>query len=140
MADRAPAANQIFHPHGVHRYRSVVEGCAMAAEFRRSGLTVAAFARQQGVTRRMILYWASRESELAAAHRPQELVMVTAPTSAPAPSPTPTPTPTPAVQPRRSSADPIIELRLSDGSVALLRPGFDASLLRDVMRALAAPC
>jgi hypothetical protein len=54
------------HAWGKHRYTSVVEGCAMAAQYRRSGLTIGEFVRQTGVSRRMVLYWTQRERELAA--------------------------------------------------------------------------
>lgn len=106
----------------------------MAADFRRSGLTVAEFAKQKGVTRKMIMYWTGRERELAAS-RPQELVRMPAPAptsdavAAPAPS---------APVPVQSNA--AIELRFPGGLVATVHPGFDATLLREVIRALAAPC
>jgi hypothetical protein len=38
----------------------------MAAQYRRSGLTIGEFVRQTGVSRRMVLYWTQRERELAA--------------------------------------------------------------------------
>jgi hypothetical protein len=118
------------HPQGRHRYRNVIEGCAMAAEFRRSGLTVAEFSRQKGVSRKMILYWTGRERELAAS-RPQELVEVAA-VSAPAP----------AAAPPASTASTVagLEVRLPNGIAIAVSSTFDASLLREVVRALAAPC
>ncbi|MBA3587131.1 MAG: hypothetical protein H0X45_02260 [Planctomycetes bacterium] len=137
MEAAADPDRDVRHRQGVHRYHSVVEGCAMAAKFRRSGLTVAEFSRQNGVTRKMILYWTGRERELAASHRPQELVRI------PEPSPSATPTPSVAVAEHvRSPAasDQSIEVRLPSGAVLVVRAGFDASLLRELMRTLGAAC
>lgn len=125
------AAAVIRHPQGRRRYQNVVEGCAMAAEFRRSGLTVAEFSRQKGVSRKMIMYWAGRERELAAS-RPQELVQVPA-VAAPSPAPA---LPADAA----SFARAAIEVRLPNGVTIGVCVGFDASLLRDVVRALSASC
>jgi hypothetical protein len=45
------------HPHGVHRYRSVTEGVAMANEYLSSRLSISEFARQKGVSFKMVKYW-----------------------------------------------------------------------------------
>ena len=72
------------HAWGKHRYTSVVDGCAMAAQYRRSGLTIGEFVRQTGVSRRMVLYWTQRERELATAVE-AGFTEVTASLPAPAP-------------------------------------------------------
>jgi hypothetical protein len=72
------------HAWGKHRYTSVVDGCTMAAQYRRSGLTIGEFVRQTGVSRRMVLYWTQRERELATAVE-AGFTEVTASLPAPAP-------------------------------------------------------
>jgi hypothetical protein len=55
------------HPCGKHRYQTVAEGMAMAQAFLRSGLNISDFARQQGVSFRMVKYWSGRARQLATA-------------------------------------------------------------------------
>jgi hypothetical protein len=62
-------------PPSTQRYRSVVEGVELANEFTQSRLTMAEFARQRGVTMRMVAYWTKRARLLAAATS-AELVQV----------------------------------------------------------------
>lgn len=63
MAEDQPPPRPAAKPH----YRSVVEGVELANEFTRSRLTVAEFARQRGVSQRMVQYWTQRARQLAVA-------------------------------------------------------------------------
>ena len=141
-----PEAPQPNHPAGKHRYKTVIEGCAMAARFRQSGLTAGAFVRQTGVSRRMVDYWTRRERELAqtvnggfAEMTPAiEHVAVDA---AAAPAAVPERPPVPAPPMRGPSAPSSIELRLPGGAAIAVGPGFDPVVLRAVVACLgSSPC
>ena len=145
------------HPWGKHRYKSVVEGCAMAAQYRRSGLTLGEFVRQTGVTRRMVEYWLRRERELAASNQtdfvevtptlvvpvsPAETVSATtllAPPSVAAVVPKQAPQAS-AESPPSPPTQPSLEIRLPSGATIAVGASFDPVLLRAVVGCLAAPC
>ena len=146
------------HPWGKHRYKSVVEGCAMAAQYRRSGLTLGEFVRQTGVTRRMVEYWSRRERELAANNHadfvevtptlvvpdcPAETVTATALLSSSIVVPVePEQVPPASVgsPPPPPSTQPTLEIRLPSGATIAVGASFDPVLLRAVVGCLAAPC
>lgn len=145
------------HAWGKHRYTSVVEGCAMAAQYRRSGLTIGEFVRQTGVSRRMVLYWTQRERELAAT---VEAGFTEVSATVPAPSPAitapepPATGPSQPTQPGMSSTPATVikplalptanhvpvEIRLPGGVVITVGPDFDPQTLRAVVGCLVAPC
>lgn len=60
-----PEAAQSNHPAGKHRYKTVVDGCAMAARFCQSCLTVGEIVQQTYISRRMVDNWTRRERALA---------------------------------------------------------------------------
>ena len=148
------------HPWGKHRYKSVIEGCAMAAQFRQSGLTLGQFVQQTGVTRRMVEYWLRRERELAttATSGFAEVTAVTTaespaeeqiPSAMVTPASPPPPEPVEAQLPATASTLPLVEqvsvpkpleIRLPGGVIIPVGPGFDADLLRDVVACLGASC
>ena len=145
------------HPWGKHRYKSVVDGCAMAAQYRRSGLTLGEFVRQTGVTRRMVEYWSRRERELAVSNQsdfvevtPVAVVPdraekpVTATVLLAAPSVAPVEQewaqPPAADQPPQPAPQPSLEIRLPSGATIAVGARFDPALLRAVVGCLAAPC
>jgi hypothetical protein len=142
-----PEGAQSIYPAGKHRYKTVVDGCAMAARFRNSGLTVGEFVRQTGVSRRMVDYWTRRERELAHTMKDGfaevtpaiEHVAVDVAPAAVAPVPERQPTPEP---PKRAlSPPPTIELRLPGGAAIVIGPGFDPAVLRAVVACLgSSPC
>jgi hypothetical protein len=143
-------------PWGKHRYKSVIEGCAMAAQYRRSGLTLGEFVRQAGVTRRMVEYWSRRERELAARSQ-GDFVEVTPSQVVPArpaetmtemtllapPSVVPDEPEQASVEPPLSlplPAQPSLEIRLPGGATIAVGVSFDPVLLRAVVGCLAVPC
>lgn len=145
------------HPWGKHRYKSVVEGCAMAAQYRRSGLTLGEFARQTGVTRRMVEYWLRRERELAASNQSDFVEVTPAQVKPDASSVTVTtmallapPVVVPAepeqapqateVPPAKPAVKLSLEIRLPGGATIAVGASFDPVLLRAVVGCLAAPC
>ena len=158
MAENNPAAK---HPWGKRRYASVVEGCAMAAQFRRSGLTIGEFTRQTGVSRSMVLYWTQRERELAASAQAgfvevtpaieavdteaQAAPVITPPAviarSEPAKSPK-APSPAAPIPPPAAIAEAprSLVIRLPGGAVIVVDAGFDPSLLRAVVGCLVPEC
>jgi len=129
------------HPRGHHRYQSVVDGIALANAFARSRLTISAFAREQGVSFRMVKYWSTRARQLAAASSP-DLVQVAevsaggvitpvTPAAVPAlPAPTRAPSPTPGAS---STAPPVIEVRLPNGVRIGVGAGFSPEMLAQVI-------
>lgn len=137
MADAAPSK----HPHGVHRYRSVAEGMAMAQAYLRSGLTMSEFARQHDVTLRMVKYWSTRARHLVAASdaalaqpsAPPLLEHVAEVDGGGAITITKT-----SASPRASADESVgrIEIRLARGVRIVVTPGFSAGLLRQVVVAL----
>lgn len=60
-------SNDTNHRQGVHRYRNVTDGVAMANEYLSSRLSVSEFARQKGVSFTMVKYWCACARQLAAA-------------------------------------------------------------------------
>jgi hypothetical protein len=141
-----PEAIPPNHPAGKHRYKTVIDGCAMAARFRQSGLTVGAFVRQTGVSRRMVDYWTRRERELARTVQEgfaevtpaiEHVAVEAAPAVAAVPECPPVQKP-PLSAP---SAPPSIELRLPGGAAIAIGPGFDPAVLRAVVACLgSSPC
>ena len=118
---------------GRHRYRSVIEGCEMAAEFRRSGMTMAEFARQKGLSRRTVMYWHVRERELAQTTQAGFVELSGTPAS-----PKALPAPPQSTIPSESWS--AIEIRMPNGAMLSVRSGFDAKLLRDVLAIIGGPC
>jgi hypothetical protein len=129
------------YPQGKHRYRSVAEGMAMAQAYLRSGLGQAEFARQHGVSLRMVKYWSGRARQLAVASEtvappsavtpllehvgnvePGGVVRIGAETPAP-----------PSPPPREAGT---IEVRLSRGLTIGVTPGFSPTLLRQIVACL----
>ena len=129
----------------IQRYRTVVEGMDLANEFTRSRMTAAEFARQRGVTVRMITYWTKRARQLAAATAPEvvqvaefsasgaiELPSAEAATAATAIVSVPSPaTPLPP---------PTIEVRLPNGVRIGVAAGFSPAVLAQVVACLGRPC
>lgn len=127
------------HPQGKHRYRSVAEGMAMAQAYLRSGLGQAEFARQHGITLRMVKYWSGRARQLAVA-------------SETATAPTPTPLlehighveaeSVVTISAVAKSATPVprdpatIEVRLARGLTVAVTAGFSPVLLRQIVACL----
>ena len=153
----APSDTSTKHPWGKHRYKSVVDGCAMAAQYRRSGLTLGEFVRQTGVTRRMVEYWSRRERELAASNqsnfvevtpvavvpdRAEKPVTATVLLAAPSGAPVEPEQAQPPVAepPLRPTTQPSLEIRLPSGATIAVGASFDPVLLRAVVGCLAAPC
>ncbi|MBN8523835.1 MAG: hypothetical protein J0M02_00720 [Planctomycetes bacterium] len=139
------------HRHGVHRYRNVTDGVAMANEYLSSRLSVSEFARQKGVSFKMVTYWCARARQLAAAAsasapptRPGHLIPIgtidehhaiivgqppaedQARSSPPPAAPPPPPSP--------------IEVHLPSGVRVSVGPGFSPELLRSVIACLGQPC
>jgi len=140
------------HPQGKQRYRSVVEGVALANEFYSSRMSMSEFARQRGVSVRMVTYWSSRARQLAAATA-SDLVQIAeidakggitpvsqgmpalpAPAPAPAPAPVPVPMATPAPLP--VSGPTMIEVRLPNGVRLGVGAGFSPVALAQVIACL----
>ena len=125
------------HPQGVHRYRSVVEGMELANAHARSQLSMAEFARQQGVSFRMVKYWTGRSRQLAVASSP-DLVQVAevSPSGRIEPMaqrPTPAlPAPVTAA-PAVAGAPPTIEVRLPNGVRIAIGAGFSPEALTQVI-------
>jgi len=129
------------HPAGKHRYKSVIDGCAMVAQFRRSGLTIGEFTRQTGISRRMVDYWTRRERELARTVS-SGFVEVTpaipaaAPLALPAPAPSQAEPAVVAAPSRPATGSASIEIRLPGGPVIAVGADFDPGLLRAVIACL----
>ncbi len=134
------------HPQGKQRYRSVVEGVALANEFYSSRMSMSEFARQRGVSVRMVTYWSSRARQLAAATA-SDLVQIAeidakggiTPVSqgmpalqAPAPAPVPMATPAPLPV----SGPTMIEVRLPNGVRLGVGAGFSPVALAQVIACL----
>lgn len=123
------------------RYRTVVEGVELANEFARSRLTASEFARQRGVTVRMVTYWTKRARLLAAATSP-DLVQVAeiGGTGAIAPLPAEAAPAAPALIPMSPSAAPMapttIEVRLPSGVRIGVAAGFSPAVLAQVVACL----
>lgn len=143
------------HPPGKHRYRSVVEGMALANEFARSRQSISEFARQRGVSFNMVKYWSTRARRLAAASA-SDLVQVAQVTpsgdvervatsepavrqpEAPVP-PAPPRLPAPVAVPPPSS--PTIEVRLPNGVSIGIGAGFSPQVLAQVIACVGGrPC
>lgn len=58
------------------KYRSVIEGMELANQFASSGQRLSEFARQRGVSPRMVVYWSTRARQLDAATTTPALVPV----------------------------------------------------------------
>jgi len=127
----------------------------MAAQFRRSGLTVGEFVRQTGVSRRMVLYWTQRERELAsnvqagfvdvtpALEADATVLNADSPVDAASEPPRPAlprlanPVPPSPTMVGSSS----LEITLPRGAIIKVGPGFDPVLLRTVVSCLeTSPC
>lgn len=137
--------DEMQHRHGVHRYRNVTEGVAMANEYLSSRLSMSEFARQKGVSFKMVKYWSTRARQLAASAQAAapapsgHLVpigtmddahgIVIAGSSATSPIPPPVPAP----------PSPI-EVHLPSGVRVSVGPGFSPELLRSVIACLGQPC
>lgn len=144
--------DEVKHRHGVHRYRNVTDGVAMANEYLSSRLSVSEFARQKGVSFKMVKYWCARARQLAAAAsastpppmRPCHLVPIGTidenhaiivseqPTEEPARPAAPPPAPPPPPSP--------IEVHLPSGVRVSVGPGFSPETLRSVIACLGQPC
>jgi|LakMenEpi03Aug12_release.lakeMendotaPanAssembly.Ray.scaffolds.fasta_scaffold316379_2 hypothetical protein len=133
-------------PHGVHRYRSVTEGVAMANEYLSSRLSISEFARQKGVSFKMVKYWTARARRLAAEAgqgspsqmEPRDLVAVGSvdehgvmEPAAPVPAPLRVDAP---------AAPAAIEIHLGNGVRIAVGPGFSPEVLRSVVACLGASC
>ena len=136
------------HPRGKHRYHSVVDGIELANDFERSRLPISEFARQRGVSFRMVKYWSTRARRLAASSAPGFVQVGT--TNSPEVDPVSTddgPVPPPALpapMPRTPAvmATPSIEVRLPNGVRIAVGAGFSAEVLTQVIACLGrgGPC
>ncbi len=141
------ATNDTDHPPGKHRYRSVTDGVAMAQAFIDSGLGISAFARQYGVSARMVKYWSSRAqmlataSEATAASSPpllEHVASVDGETMLPLPCPaTSQPEPQPSVVPEPGR----IEITMPGGTRLVVTGSVSPVLLRQAVLCLSGgPC
>lgn len=132
------------YPRGKHRYHSVVDGIELANDYERSRLPISEFARQRGVSFRMVKYWSTRARRLAASSSPGFVQVGTvsasecntpmvsarsAPPALPAPI-TPVSATVPMVVP------PTIEVRLPNGVRIAVNAGFSAEVLTQVIACL----
>ena len=136
----------LTHPPSSQRYRSVVEGVDLANEFTRSRMTAAEFARQRGVTVRMIMYWTKRARLLAAATTP-DLIQVAEVSAGGTIEPPPVeacPAATAIIaapSPPAPVSNPTIEVRLPNGVRIGVAAGFSPAVLAQVVTCLGSrPC
>lgn len=143
--------DQIIPRHGVHRYRSVTEGMAMANEYLSSRLSMSEFARQKGVSFKMVKYWSARARQLAAEAsasasspaRSSSLVPIGTidENNAIIVSQPPAQAETAPASLRSSSAPPSpIEVHLPGGVRVAVGPGFSPEILRSVIACLGQSC
>ena len=140
MTEPSPPA----HPPGKHRYRSVIEGMELANDFASSRLTISAFARERGVSCRMVQYWTRRARRLAAESSPDAVQVATVGSDGSVVPIQPQPaaavitaaltTPLPPV------AAPMIEVRLPNGVRIAVAAGFSPEVLTQVIACLGRPC
>lgn len=120
----------------------MVEGVELANEFARSRLTMSEFARQRGVSQRMVQYWSQRARQLAVAAS-GDLVQVAevsaTGTVAPMAMP-PAPPPgasvvatSPALPVPPAPGPPVIEVRLPNGVRIGIGAGFSPQVLAQVI-------
>ncbi len=126
---------------GAQRYRSVVEGVQLANEFTRSRMTAGEFARQRGVTVRMIMYWTKRARLLAAATTPDliQVAELSASGAIEPPAVETAPAATaiiPAPSPPVPTSIPTIEVRLANGVRIGIAAGFSPAVLAQVVACL----
>lgn len=136
------APTDSLHPQGKHRYRNVADGMAMAQSFLRSGLGISAFARQYGVSARMVKYWSSRAqllasaSEAATAPSPpllEHVASVDDEAIRPLPS---SPSPSPEPSPPEGPVEGRIEIILPGGTRLVVSGGVSPELLRQAVHCL----
>lgn len=136
------APNDVQYPPGKHRYRTVTDGMAMAQSFLRSGLGISAFARQFGVSARMVKYWSSRAqmlasaSEVAAAPSPPLLEHVASVDDEAIHSLPPPASPPPDPLPLEAPATGRIDIILPSGTKLVVSGGVSPELLRQVVQCL----
>ena len=140
------------HPRGKHRYHSVVDGIELANDFERSRLPISEFARQRGVSFRMVKYWSTRARRLAASSASGFVQVgttnsaeadVLSATDRPAPlAALPAPMPRPPAAVTTAVAAPCIEVRLPNGVRIAVGAGFSAEVLTQVIACLGrgGPC
>lgn len=140
MTEPSPPA----HPPGKHRYRSVVEGMDLANDFASSRLTISAFARERGVSCRMVQYWTRRARRLATESSPGAVQVATVGSDG---SVVPDPSPSTAAVITATStahlppvAAPTIEVRLPNGVRIGVAAGFSPEVLTQVIACLGRPC
>ncbi len=137
------------HPHGVHRYRSVTEGVAMANEYLSSRLSISEFARQKGISYKMVKYWAARARQLASesdqrvpqplGHR--DLVAIgSVDERGTIEAVVPSPAAPPPLRVDVSAAPAAIEIHLGNGVRVAVGPGFSPEVLRSVVACLGTSC
>jgi hypothetical protein len=139
-----PEAQSPSAKPGKPKYLTVVEGFALANDLVKSRQTVAEFARQRGVTTRMVQYWAGRARELAEKNTPnlvqvaeisQSGVMV--PVSPPAQLPaTLRPQLAAVISAQLTSPLPVIEVQLKNGIRIGIGAGFSPEVLKQVISCL----
>ncbi len=132
------------HPRGKHRYHSVVDGIELANDYERSRLPISEFARQRGVSFRMVKYWSTRARRLATSSSSDfvQVGAVTAPmavpqTAADRPALPALPAPitlSPTAEP--VAGPPTIEVRLPNGIRVAIGPGFSSEVLTQVIACL----
>lgn len=137
------ASNDSTFPPGKHRYRSVTDGVAMAQRFLSSGLSISAFARQYGVSARMVKYWSGRAQMLASASTaevtpsPPLLEHVATVDDASMP-PVPPPAPEPPAHPAPPAPADVgrIEIILPGGTRVVVEGSVPPALLRQAVHCL----
>lgn len=102
------------------------------AEWKRSGQTAEVFALERGLNPRTLLWWSStlRRPAARAADRAADVSFAQLVPEAPAPTAS-------ARSAESATAESaVVALVLTSGRVVRVRPGFDATLLREVVTAL----
>ena len=139
MTESCPSA----HPPGKHRYRSVVEGMDLANDFASSRLTISAFARERGVSCRMVQYWTRRARRLAAESSPAAVQVATVGADGAVLHAEPRPVASmiaAATAPMAPVVPPTIEIRLPNGVRIGVAAGFSPEVLTQVIACLGRPC
>jgi hypothetical protein len=129
---------------GKPKYLTVVEGFVLANDLVKSRQTVREFARQRGVTTRMVQYWAGRARELAEKNTPNlvqvaeispsgAMIQVSPPSQLPA---APRPQLAGVISAPLTSSPPVIEVQLKNGIRIGIGAGFSPEVLVQVISCL----
>lgn len=115
----------------------------LANEFTRSRLTISEFARQRGVSYRMVQYWTRRARRLATESSPAAVQVATVGADGsvtPIQSQSEPAVITAITKPMPPVAAPTIEVRLPNGVRIGVAAGFSPEVLTQVIACLGRPC